>query len=70
MTRTEISILQFFYPVADDKFYRIRPFLQSWHVVSLSFTPILGVIIYRRYQYLLVKVPIDNILLPVLCSFL
>ena len=35
-------------------------------MVSSSFTPILGVIINRREQDLLVKVPIDNILLPVL----
>ena len=57
-------MLQICYPVADDKFYRLRPFLQSRHVVSFSFTPILGVIFYRRYQDPLVKVPIDTILLP------
>ena len=56
-------MLQICYPVADDKFYLLRTFLQSGYVVSFSFTPILGVIIYRRYQNLLVKVPIDNILL-------
>ena len=62
-------MLQIVYPVANDKFYRLRPFLQSWHVV-LSFAPTLGLIIYRLCQYLFVKAPIDIILLPVLWTFL
>ena len=63
-------MLQTVYPVVDDKFYHFWPFLQNWHLTSLSFTPILGVIIYRPRQYLLVKAPIDIILLPVLWTFL
>ena len=33
-------MLQILYPVANDKFYRLRPFFQGWHVVSFAFTPI------------------------------